>query len=161
MLTLKSLSPRHCSGHPHSQECVLHQGRCVCQLSAALLTVSAQPSPRYQPAHYLYLSPQPRTEDSLLSSRPRYILSQPRLCSSSSRAVWRVGKFLLQFLLSSAELSSRHQRVQQPAHCAALARHGRGQPRHAAVRGDITRILGFYIVHNLGSFLTKHDLIHR
>ena len=145
MLTLKSLSPPcpHCCGHPHSQECVLHQGRCVCQLSAALLTVSAQSS--LSAGLTISLSPQPRTEDSLLSSRPRYILSQPRLCSSSSsRAVWRVGKFLLQFLLSSAELSSRHQRVQQPAHCAALARHGRGQPRHAAVRGDITRLLGFY-----------------
>ena len=143
MLTLKSLSPRHCCGHPHSQECVLHQGRCVCQLSAALLTVSAQSS--LSAGLTISLSPQPRTEDSLLSSRPRYILSQPRLCTSSSRAVWRVGKFLLQFLLSSAELSSRHQRVQQPAHCAALARHGRWLPRHAAVRGDITRLLGFYI----------------
>ena len=124
----------------------------LCSLCCPVLAISR--------AHYLSLSLQPRTEDSLLSSRPRYILSQPRLCSSS-RAVWRVGKFLLQFLLSSAELSSRHQRVQQPAHCAALARHGRGQPRHAAVRGDITRLLGFYIVHNLGPFLTKHDLIHR
>ena len=121
--------------------------------SCLLLCSLCLPSPRYQPAHYLSLSLQPRTEDSLHSSRPRYILSRPRLCSSSSsRAVWRVGKFLLQFLLSSAELSSRHQRVQQPAHCAALARHGRWQPRHAAVRGDITRLLGFYIVHNLGPF---------